>query len=172
MYLVKKIKELNVLSKELKSYKQKGKTIGLITGAFDVIHAGHKTMMREAKESVDVLVVGLESDKTISTTKGDNRPINNISQRLENISSISHVDFVFPIGQEYKYEKQGDLAEIKKIQKQIFMKIKPDYLVIPSSGDYPSVEKKKDVEKWGAKPLEVSYTPGISSTKIIDELGL
>jgi len=86
---------LEEVSKTAKKQKSCGKKTGLITGCFDVLHIGHIRLFKFAKKHVDCLIIGLDNDKTISLTKGKNRPINSIQHRLETISELKSVDMAF-----------------------------------------------------------------------------
>lgn len=82
-----KIKTLLQVAEIAAKAKKSGKTVGLITGCFDVIHLGHVELFQFAKKHCDVVVVGLDSDETIKLNKGPGRPIHNISQR-ESFSGV------------------------------------------------------------------------------------
>ena len=90
----KKIKTLAQVAKVSSHDRKIGKTVGLITGCFDVIHAGHVDLFRFAKKHCDLVIVGLDSDETIKLNKGPNRPIHNIAQR-ESFSGIRECGFNF-----------------------------------------------------------------------------
>lgn len=68
-----KIKSFTQIVKEVTRLKQEGKTVGLVTGCFDIIHYGHVRMLRFAKNNCDVIVVGLDNDKTVEATLLDNK---------------------------------------------------------------------------------------------------
>lgn len=77
--------------------KKEGKIVGLITGCFDILHISHINFFRESKKYVDILVVGLERDETISISKGHDRPVNNLSRRAEMLSELESIDLIFPV---------------------------------------------------------------------------
>jgi FAD synthetase len=81
----------SLLSQE---YKQKGKTVVLTGGCFDVLHLGHIRFLEAAKKSGDILFVFVESDENVKKSKGKNRPINNQQDRMYVLSSIRFVDFI------------------------------------------------------------------------------
>ena len=74
--------------------------IGLTVGTFDLFHAGHVAMMREAKDHCDYLIVGLVSDPTISHPKTKNKPIQTMFERWLQVSSCRYVDLIVPINTE------------------------------------------------------------------------
>ena len=71
-----------------------GKRIVTINGSFDLLHAGHLHILKEAKHQGDVLVVGLNGDASVRTNKGPKRPIVPEAQRAEMLLAIRYVDYV------------------------------------------------------------------------------
>jgi D-beta-D-heptose 7-phosphate kinase/D-beta-D-heptose 1-phosphate adenosyltransferase len=76
-----KIQTLQRVSKICKKLKAQGKTIGLITGCFDVFHIGHLQSICFAKTKCDTLVIGIDNDKSVKLSKGSKRPIFTARQR-------------------------------------------------------------------------------------------
>lgn len=89
-----KIYPLNELVPKLNRLKKLGKTIVLANGCFDLIHVGHIRYLRQAKAKGDVLVVALNSDKSVRYLKGPGRPLIDENERAQIISSFEFVDFV------------------------------------------------------------------------------
>jgi len=110
------IEGLNKLSRELKN---DNKVIVLFHGSFDILHEGHLNLFKKAKESGDVLFVGIETDDYIKDKKGKNRPINNLKARMNNLLRIDLVDYLFIIPFDKTY----------KIYIDIYKNLKPDILV-------------------------------------------
>ena len=61
--------------------KKSGKVVVFTNGCFDLIHKGHTTYLKKARMLGDLLIVGLNSDESVSNLKGENRPINSIKKR-------------------------------------------------------------------------------------------
>lgn len=78
----------------------KKKIVGFTCGTFDLFHAGHVAMMKEAKDQCDFLVVGLVSDPTISHPKTKNKPVQTMFERWLQVSSCKYVDQIIPINTE------------------------------------------------------------------------
>src|SRR3989344_7054281 len=100
------MKILNSLQKVIATCKRERETgtkVGLVTGGFDVLHMGHLNLFRLAKKHCDILIVGLDHDKTLKATKGENRPINNYQRRSQFLSDLSTVDYVFKINKVFKH---------------------------------------------------------------------
>jgi D-beta-D-heptose 7-phosphate kinase/D-beta-D-heptose 1-phosphate adenosyltransferase len=94
---MKKIKTIAQVAMICKRLRRHGKTIGLITGCFDVIHIGHVELFGFAKKHCDILVIGLDNDTTIRLSKGPQRPIFPWKYRAKLLAELSLVDFVFKI---------------------------------------------------------------------------
>jgi glycerol-3-phosphate cytidylyltransferase len=83
------------------------KIVGFTASAFDLLHAGHIAMLREAKEQCDYLICGLQIDPSVDRTS-KNKPIQSIVERYVQLSAVKYVDEIIP----YYYEK--DLTDIIK----------------------------------------------------------
>ncbi len=75
-------------------YRQQGKQIVFTNGCFDILHAGHVTYLARAKACGDILVLGLNSDKSVRGIKGDKRPVINEDQRACVMAALAMVDHV------------------------------------------------------------------------------
>ena len=76
------------ISEIVTSLKAKGKRIVFTNGCFDILHVGHVRYLKEAKALGDILILGLNSDCSVKSLKGSNRPINNESDRAEVLSAL------------------------------------------------------------------------------------
>lgn len=91
---LKKLKtkeEIRGISEDL---RKKGKIIVTANGSFDILHAGHVRFLKEAKEQGDVLIIGLNSDKSVKTNKGNERPIIPEAFRAELLDAIEYIDHI------------------------------------------------------------------------------
>lgn len=68
--------------------------VGFVNGCFDVLHIGHIKMLEYARHNCDYLIVALDSDERIKASKGDDRPYNNLQDRMYMINSLKVVDEV------------------------------------------------------------------------------
>lgn len=146
-----KILNWNDLKKAIDDAKSKGKKIVFTNGCFDLLHAGHIRYLKDAKALGDVLVVGLNSDKSVSMIK-PKRPINPQDQRAEVLASLEMVDYVTLFDEDTPYEL------IKLLQ--------PDILV--KGGDW----KKEDIvgSDIAKETHSLPYIKGISTTEIIERI--
>lgn len=79
--------------------------VGFVASSFDLLHAGHVQMLREAKQQCDYLIVGLQTDPTIDRPE-KNRPIQTIVERYTQLKGVKYVDEIIP------YATENDLEDI------------------------------------------------------------
>lgn len=146
-----KILTWNELKKVIDGLKAKGKRIVFTNGCFDIIHVGHVRYLKEAKKLGDVLIIGLNSDKSVSKIK-PGRPVNSQDQRAEVLSSLGMVDYVTMFDEDTPYE--------------LIKMLRPDILV--KGGDW----KKEDIvgSDIAKETHSLPYIKGISTTEIIEKI--
>jgi len=88
---IKTLEEITLLSRDL---KEKGKKIIFTNGCFDILHAGHVHFLEIAKSYGDVLILGVNSDRSVSELKGVGRPINRQLDRAYILAALEVVDYV------------------------------------------------------------------------------
>jgi D-beta-D-heptose 7-phosphate kinase/D-beta-D-heptose 1-phosphate adenosyltransferase len=148
---MEKILSWDKLKKTVVRLKAKNKKVVFTNGCFDIIHIGHVRYLKEAKGLGDVLIIGLNSDRSVSSIKPD-RPINSQNHRAEVLSSLEMVDYVVLFDEETPYEL------IKLIQ--------PDVLV--KGGDWKKGEiVGSDIAR---ETYSLPYVEGVSTTGIIERI--
>ena len=153
-------KQLNYYRKNglspLAEFRRNGKKVVFTNGCFDILHAGHIKYLNEARKLGNCLVVGVNSDASVRRLKGEERPINNISDRMMLLAALECVDFVVAFEEDTPYE--------------LIMAIKPDVLV--KGGDYKISEiVGADVlAENGGITTTIPYVDGKSTTGIIERL--
>ena len=80
--------------------------VGITFSTFDLLHAGHIAMLREAKNQCDYLIVGLQSDPTIDRPDSKNSPIQTMFERYLQLKAVKYVDEIIP------YQTERDLEDI------------------------------------------------------------
>ncbi|MEW6213625.1 MAG: D-glycero-beta-D-manno-heptose 1-phosphate adenylyltransferase [Nitrospirota bacterium] len=131
--------------------RAKGKRFVFTNGCFDLLHVGHIRYLKEAKTLGDVLVVGLNSDRSVSIIK-PNRPINPQNHRAEVLSSLEIVDYITLFDDETPYE--------------LIKLLRPDILV--KGGDWKKEEiVGSDIAK---ETYSLPYIEGISTSEIIERI--
>ncbi len=146
---IKVLDEIAVLAVELKA---RGKKIIFTNGCFDLLHAGHVRYLETAKSFGDVLILGLNSDRSVTALKGKGRPINTQLDRAYILAALEAVDYVVIFDEDTPYD--------------LIKTIKPHVLV--KGGDY---EGKEVVGKDIANELKlVEFVDGKSTTKTIEKI--
>ncbi len=151
----KKFIDINLLSNFYLNEKH-NKKIVFTNGCFDILHAGHISLFKEAKKHGDILILALNSDISIRKIKGLSRPINNLEDRLKILEAISYIDFIV------SFDEITPLKLIKKIKPSVLIK----------GGDY----QKKNiigynfVNSYGGKVIISKYLKGYSSSNVINKL--
>ena len=137
--------------------KKNNKSIVFTNGCFDIIHAGHVRYLSSATTLGDILIVALNTDDSIRKLKGPNRPINNLSNRIEVLAAIEHVDFIITFSEDTPYE--------------VIKKLRPDIIV--KGGDYndPKTIVGFDLlEQYGGKVAILDYVKGSSTSLLIQKI--
>jgi len=136
--------------------KQAGKQLVFTNGCFDLIHAGHVRYLAQARALGDVLVVALNSDRSVRALKGEGRPILNEQERAEVIAALEAVDYVIVFDEE--------------TPRELIAALLPDVLV--KGGDWPldQIVGRDEVEAAGGKVLSLPYVEGSSTTELIERI--
>jgi len=149
---VKKFYSLAQLKQIIQDEKEKGNTIVLANGCFDLIHVGHIRYLRESRKTGDILVVALNSDSSVRKIKGKGRPILSESERIEILSSFSCVDYITTF----------DETNVEKV----LLALKPHIHAKGSDYTKESVPEKETVLSYGGK-IAITGGPKIRSTSDI-----
>ena len=125
-------------------------------GCFDILHVGHVRYLSKAKKLGNILIVGLNSDKSVKKLKGDNRPINIFEDRATLLASLRFVDLV--------------IIFEEKTPENLIKKIKPDILV--KGGDYniEDIVGYKTVIENGGEVKVLGFQDGYSSSNYINKI--
>ena len=146
---IKTLDEIIILSKQLKA---KGKKIVFTNGCFDLLHIGHIKYLEIAKSFGDILILGLNSDRSVKAIKGANRPINKQMDRACILAALEAVDYVVIFDEDTPYK--------------LIESIKPN--ILAKGGDY---EGKKVIGEDIVDELKlVEFIKGNSSTQTIDKI--
>ena len=98
---------------------RKNKSIGFTCSCFDLLHAGHILMLKDAKKQCDYLIVGLQTNPTIDRPKTKNKPIQSFKERHIQLSAVKYIDEII------KYSTEDDLYQLLK-------EINPDVRILGS----------------------------------------
>ena len=147
---------LEALQAAAAHHKARGKLIVFTNGCFDLLHRGHLHLLREAKKLGDVLVVAINSDRSIQRIKGPHRPICSEGERAELLAALEMVDFVTIFSE----------ADPSRIIQQL----RPQVLV--KGGDWlrDRIVGREIVEADGGKVVTIPLLSGYSTTEIVQRI--
>ncbi|MBJ6117561.1 D-glycero-beta-D-manno-heptose 1-phosphate adenylyltransferase [Pontibacter sp. BT310] len=151
-----KIFTLPALLEQLQLWRSQGQKIVFTNGCFDLLHLGHVDYLEKARQLGDKLVLGLNTDRSISSIKGPNRPLQDEMSRARVMASLLFVDAVV------LFDSDTPLELIKTVQ--------PDILV---KGDDYSIEQivgHDVVQQAGGVVKTVPLVTGYSTTSIVKKI--
>ncbi len=154
--LTAKVKPLNELLPAVARHKQEGKKIVFTNGCYDLLHVGHVRCFQQARKLGDVLVVGLNSDRSVRGLKGAPRPIVPEEERAEVLAALECVDYVTIFDQDNP--------------RDIIAQVKPDILVKGGDWAVDTIVGRDIVESYGGKVLSLPLTEGVSTTAIVSDI--
>lgn len=145
----------SALAKTLEGIRR-GKKVVFTNGCFDLLHVGHIRYLQEAKSLGDILVVGLNTDASVSRLKGPSRPVQHEMDRAEIMAALGCVDFVTLFGEE--------------TPQALIETVMPDVLV--KGGDWApeKIVGAPFVLGRGGTVKSLSFQPGRSTSSIIEKI--
>jgi D-beta-D-heptose 7-phosphate kinase/D-beta-D-heptose 1-phosphate adenosyltransferase len=148
---MKKLVDRQEIRRICRQLSRENRRIVFTNGCFDILHAGHVRYLKQAKKFGDVLIVGLNADKSVSAIK-PGRPVNTEKNRAEVLSGLASVDFVVIFHEKTPYN--------------LIKAVKPDVLV--KGGDW----KKEDIvgSDIARETFSLPYVKGLSTTRIIEKI--
>jgi D-beta-D-heptose 7-phosphate kinase/D-beta-D-heptose 1-phosphate adenosyltransferase len=149
-----KIKTREELQRLIHNLKRSGKRIVFTNGCFDILHVGHVRYLEQAKSLGDVLVVGINSDRSVRGLKGPRRPILPVEERGEILSGLGCTDYITV------FEEPTPFDLISLLQ--------PDVLVKGGDWTPEQVVGREVVEGSGGRVVILPFVEGSSTTNIID----
>lgn len=139
------------MSRWVRRMKRLGKRIVFTNGCFDILHAGHVHYLERARRLGEVLIVGLNSDRSTRKLKG--RPINSQGDRARVLSALSCVDGVTI------FDEATPLKLIRLLR--------PHILVKGADWSLHSIAGRRDVQNWGGKVRRIGLLKGRSTSGIL-----
>ena len=154
--LYTKIKVLDELEEILNRHRKENKKIVFTNGCFDILHVGHIEYLKFSRKQGDVLVIGLNTDRSVREQKGDKRPFVSEDERARLISALEDVDYVILF---------DDLTPEKLIRR-----VKPDVLVKGEDWKEKGVVGREFVESYGGKVILAPLVKDVSTTDIVSRI--
>jgi D-glycero-beta-D-manno-heptose 1-phosphate adenylyltransferase len=133
-----------------------GRRVVFTNGVFDLLHPGHVRYLRQARLLGDALIVGVNSDRSVRSNKGDGRPITSEAERAEVVAALEVVDAVVVFDEETPHD--------------LIAAVQPDVLVKGADWPEDGIVGRDVVEARGGVVVRVPVEPGHSTSSIIEKI--
>ena len=142
--------------KVVHDWQEAGEKVVFTNGCFDILHPGHIEYLEKAREFGDKLVIGLNTDNSVSRIKGDSRPLNEENFRSRILAALECVDLITT------FEEDTPL--------NLILHSKPDILVKGSDYEINEIVGAKEVLENGGEVKTISLLPGFSTSDLIEKI--
>ena len=146
-------RRLSGILERLRSQKNK---IVFTNGCFDILHKGHMRYLKKAASLGDVLVIGLNSDRSVRAIKGPRRPINCELDRAEILAALDFVDYVTVFDEE--------------TPQKLIETLKPDILVKGGDWKIRDIVGADFIKSRGGRIVRIPFIKGYSTSSLIERL--
>lgn len=143
-------------ARQVAQWRQEGLRVGFTNGCFDIVHAGHIALLRQARATCDRLVVGLNSDASVARLKGPSRPVQAEASRAEVLAAIDAVDLVVVFGEDTPLE--------------LITTLRPSELIKGSDYTEDTVVGAREVKADGGRVHLIDLVPGLSTTRAVERV--
>lgn len=133
-----------------------GRTVVFTNGVFDLLHPGHVRYLQQARALGDVLVIGINTDRSVRANKGPERPITTEGERAEVLAALECVDGVTIFDEETPFN--------------IISELQPDVLVKGADWAHDAIVGRDIVEARGGRVVRVAVEQGHSTTSIVQKI--
>jgi D-beta-D-heptose 7-phosphate kinase/D-beta-D-heptose 1-phosphate adenosyltransferase len=133
-----------------------GRRVVFTNGVFDLLHPGHVRYLQQARDLGDLLIVGLNSDRSVRANKGEGRPITPEAERAEILEALRCVDAVVVFDEDTPYD--------------LIAALQPDVLVKGADWAADAIVGRDLVEARGGRVVRIPVEPGHSTTSILHRI--
>lgn len=147
---------VNSLLDEVSVARRNGEKVVFTNGCFDILHVGHIKYLENAKRLGDILVVAVNSDRSIKKLKGDDRPYNSLIDRVLLLTALSCVDYVVDFDDDTPLD--------------LIIKIAPDILVKGADYSVDQIAGASEVIGAGGRVEVIDFVSGFSTTSLIEKI--
>ena len=156
VHLKKKICSAKRLARIVRGLKRAGRRVVFTNGCFDVLHVGHVTLLGHAKRLGDVLIVGINSDRSVRALKGRGRPLVSQPERALLLAALESVDYVTVFD--------------ASTPRNLVARLRPDVLVKGADWNAKDIVGRDIVEHNGGRVVRVPLITGHSTSRLIKRM--
>jgi D-beta-D-heptose 7-phosphate kinase/D-beta-D-heptose 1-phosphate adenosyltransferase len=151
-----KIKRHGALQTIVRNARRLGRRVVFTNGCFDLLHIGHIRYLERARRLGDLLVVAVNSDRSVTRLKGAGRPVVPQAQRAEIVAALACVDYVTLFA--------------TPTPRLLIARLRPDILVKGADWPVDEIAGRAEVEAEGGRVRTIPLTPGSSTSRLIQKI--
>ena len=152
----RKLKSLSALLAIVRHARATGQTIVFANGCFDLLHAGHVILLERAKQLGDLLIVGMNSDRSVRRLKGPSRPIVAQRDRARILAALESVDYVTIFDEQ--------------TPRRLIYRLRPHLLVKGADWASGEVVGHEVVQQAGGRVVRIPLLKGYSTSRLIQQI--
>jgi D-beta-D-heptose 7-phosphate kinase/D-beta-D-heptose 1-phosphate adenosyltransferase len=149
----RKIVTPRALASAVRAARRRRRRVVFTNGCFDLLHVGHIRYLEQARRLGDLLIVAVNTDRSVRRLKGPGRPIVRQAQRAEVVAALGCVDYVVLFS--------------TPTPRPLIAALQPDILVKGADWPVDRIAGKAEVEAGGGRVLTIPMTPGSSTSRLI-----
>jgi rfaE bifunctional protein nucleotidyltransferase chain/domain len=155
-FIKEKVISRDKIEKQTNLWRFLSNRIVFTNGCFDILHRGHIEYLAAAADLGSKLIIGLNSDSSVSRLKGSGRPINSFQDRALALAALRFTDAIV------EFNEDTPLNLIRMV--------KPDFLVKGGDYNHSEIVGATDVEANGGEIVVISFTEGYSTTSFLKKI--
>ncbi len=136
--------------------KRTGRRVVFTNGCYDLLHPGHTRLLEKARDLGDILILALNSDRSVRENKGADRPIVNEAERAEVTAALAAVDYVVLFDE--------------ATPREIIARVLPEVLVKGGDWGPNEIVGREEVEAAGGRVVSIPFEPGYSTSSMIERI--
>jgi len=136
--------------------RARGARLVFANGVFDLLHPGHVRLLADARALGDLLIVGINSDRSVRANKGPSRPVTPAPERAEILGALAVVDAVVVFDDE--------------TPQRLIESLQPDVLVKGADWGADAIVGRAEVEARGGRVVRLELAPGFSTTTLLERM--
>ena len=152
----RKIQSWTALSRIVRQAKTRGRTVVFTNGCFDLLHAGHVTLLEQAKQLGDLLIVAINGDRSVRRLKGKDRPLVGQRDRARILAALESVDYVTVFHE--------------PTPERLVARLRPHVLIKGADWGVRHIVGRDIVERDGGRVVRIPLLKGYSTSRLIERI--